>query len=69
MSLTEVLSGIRSLSRSDKIRAIQMLASELGHDGGDIIEAGQSYPIWSPDRAYSAAGALLQELQNGQSSS
>jgi hypothetical protein len=59
MSLAEVLPEVRTLSRLDKIRLIQFLAQELERDEGELIEPGQSYPVWSPDRAFSAAVALL----------
>jgi len=62
MSLTELLSDIQSLSRLDKIRLIQILARDIEHDEADLIEAGQSYPVWSPDRAYSAAATMLDAL-------
>jgi hypothetical protein len=55
MSLTEVLPEVQSLSRIDKIRLIQFLAQELERDESGLIEPGRSYPIWSPDRAFSAA--------------
>ena len=69
MSLTEVLPDVQSLSRLDKIRLIQLLAQELERDESDLIEAGHSYPVWSPDRAFPAAAALLQALEedNGES--
>jgi hypothetical protein len=63
MSLTEMLPEVRSLSRLDKIRLIQFLAQELEHDESDLIEPGRSYPVWSPDRAFTAAEALLQALE------
>ena len=62
VSLTEVLPDVQALSRLDKIHLIQFLARELEQDEGDLIEPGRSYPIWSPDRAFSAAAALLQAL-------
>ena len=62
MSLTDVLPEIQTLSRLDKIRLIQILAQELARDESELIEAGRSYPIWSPDRAFSAAASLLQAL-------
>jgi hypothetical protein len=62
VSLTDVLPEVRSLSRLDKIRLIQFLAQELERDAGSLIEPGQSYPISSPDRAFTAAAALLQAL-------
>ncbi len=69
MSLTDVLPDVQTLSRLDKIRLIQLLAHELERDEGDLIEAGRSYPVWSPDRAFAAADALLQALvhENGRS--
>jgi|GEM_PF-346843 hypothetical protein len=63
MSLTEVLPDVQALSRLDKIHLIQFLARELERDEGGLIEPGQSYPLWSPDRAFSAAAALLQALE------
>jgi hypothetical protein len=63
MSLTEVLPEVQSLSRLDKIRLIQFLAQELERETAGLIEPGRSYPIPSPDRAFSAAAALLQALE------
>jgi len=68
MSLAEVLPEVLSLSRLDKIRLIQFLAQDLEEDESGLIEPGRSYPIWSPDKAFTAAAALLQalEAENGQ---
>ncbi len=63
MSLTEVLPEVQSLSRLDKIRLIQVLAKDLERNDNDLIEPGRSYPVWSPDRAFTAAAALLQALE------
>jgi hypothetical protein len=64
MTLPDVLPELQQLSRIDKIRVIQFLASELEKDASELIEAGKSYPVWSPDRAFPAAAALLQALQD-----
>ena len=69
MSLPDVLPDLRSLSRIDKIRVIQFLASELENDAGELIEPGQSYPVWSPDRAFPAAESLWQALQDDKAQS
>jgi hypothetical protein len=61
-SLTDVLTELHELSRLDKIRAIQYLAEDLARDESGLIEAGRSYPIWSPDRAFSAAVTMLEAL-------
>jgi len=62
MSLAEVLPEVQSLSRLDKIRLIQLLAQELEREAGGLIEPGRSYPLPSPDRAFTAAAALLRAL-------
>ena len=62
MSLTDVLPEVQTLSRLDKIRLIQFLAQDLARDEEGLIEPGRSYPVWSPDRAFAAAAALLQAL-------
>jgi hypothetical protein len=63
VSLSEVLPDVQALSRLDKIRLIQFLAQELERDESGLIEPGRSYPVWSPDRAFSAAAALLEALE------
>jgi hypothetical protein len=63
MSLIEVLPEVKSLSQLDKIRLIQFLAQDLERQGGCLIEPGQSYPLPSPDRAFSAAATLLEALE------
>jgi hypothetical protein len=63
MSFVEVLPEVQSLSRLEKIRLIQFLAKELERDDASAIEPDQSYPVWSPDRAFGAAAALLQALE------
>jgi hypothetical protein len=64
MSLAEVLPEVQTLSRLDKIRLIQVLAQELEQDESVLIEPGRSYPVWSPDQAFTAAAALLQALEH-----
>jgi len=63
MPLTDVLPDVRALSRGEKLRLIQLLAQELERDEAELIEPGRSYPLWSPDRAFSAAASLLQALE------
>ena len=62
MSRVEVLPEVQSLSRLDKIRLIQFLTEDLERNDGGLIEPGRSYPIWLPDRAFTAAEALLNAL-------
>ncbi len=62
MSLTDILAEVQTLSRLDRIRLIQILARELEREESQLIEPGKSYPVWSPDRAFTAADALLDAL-------
>ena len=62
MSLSEMLPDVQSLSRIDKIKLIRLLAQELESDECRLIESGRSYPLWSPDRAFSAADTMLKAL-------
>lgn len=63
MSLTEVLPEVQSLSRLEKISLMEFLTQELERDKDHLIEPGRSYPVWSPDQAYSAAATLLEVLE------
>jgi hypothetical protein len=63
MSLAEVMPSVFSLSRSDKLRLIQLLAVDLAEaEVPPTIVAGQSYPLWSPEQAFDAAAVLLRAL-------
>lgn len=64
MTIAELLLSVRSLSRIDKLQLIQVLAADLAQaEEPAPIAAGQTYPLWSPDRAYDAAATLLQVLK------
>ena len=64
MSLSEVLPNVRSLSRTEKLQLIQVLAQELAEaENVPAIPTGQSYPIWSPFDAFGAAEVLWNALQ------
>ncbi len=64
MSYVEMLPEVRALSRIDKLRLIQVLADDLAQaEESTPFAAGQSFPLWSPDRAYDAAAVLLRELE------
>jgi len=63
MSFVDMLPEVRALSRIDKLRLIQLLAEDLAHaEESTPFAAGQTYPRWSPDRAYNAAAVLRREL-------
>lgn len=66
-SLPDLMPSLRTLSRADKIRAIQLLADELAREEGvPVIEAGASFPIWTPFDAFDAAAKLFEELKKAE---
>lgn len=64
MSLGDVLPDVQSLSRHDKLLLIKFLAHELAEQESELIEPGQSYPVWSPDSAFAAAATLMRALDD-----
>jgi len=63
MSLTDLLPEVRRLSRLEKIRLIQFLASDLEQNEEELIEPGRSCSVWSSERAFTTAAAPLQALE------
>lgn len=60
----ELLPTLRSLTRADKIRAIQLLAGDLAREEeAPALEVGASFPIWTPFDAFDAAARLAEELK------
>ena len=63
-TLPDLLPTLYSLSRADKLRVIQHLAVDLAQEEGvPFLEAGASYPIWTPFEAYDAAATLMKLLE------
>jgi hypothetical protein len=64
LALPQLLSTLRTWPRADKLRLVQFLVDELAREEGiSQIEAGASYPIWTPHNAFDAAATLLRALQ------
>jgi len=64
MSLLEMIPNIHTLSRTDKLRLIQLIAQDLTQSEDQLtLPANQSYPIWSPDTAFAAADTMLKILE------
>ena len=60
MSLAELQSSVKTLSRFEKLRLIQFIVSELAIEEGDaILKSGGTYPIWSPYDAFEAAEYII----------
>jgi hypothetical protein len=63
MSLAELMPALQNLPREDKLEVVRILVSELTRQEGiDLLQGGESYPIWTPFDAYDAAGSLQQLL-------
>ena len=55
---------LHALPRSDKVRLIQLLATDVAsEDGIDPIETDTTYPVWSPHEAFDGAATLLRALE------
>lgn len=64
MSLVEVMPAVRALSRTEKLRLVELIASELSREGGSVAaetETGSS--AWSPCASFEAAHVLLRALK------
>ena len=64
MSLPEVLPAVKNLSRVEKLRLIELVASDLAcAEEVSGLQAGQTYEVWSPHDAYQAAEVLRDMLE------
>jgi hypothetical protein len=65
MTLSEILPAIQSLPRADKLRLIQLLASDVARDEGVALDvANKTVPIWSPHDSFEGAATLLRVLDD-----
>jgi hypothetical protein len=63
MSLIELLTTAKTLSRADRIRLLQYLVADLAREEGiTLFEEGTAYPIWTPLHAFEAAATMLEAL-------
>ena len=64
MSVDELLPELRSLSRADRLRVVQVLVTELAREEGvALLEPERVYPVWTPYGAFEAAATLDQALR------
>jgi hypothetical protein len=63
MTVAHILTEIQSLPRSDKLQLLGLLVQELEAEDPLLLEAGATYPIWSPEQAFEGAETLWQILQ------
>ncbi|NJL20654.1 MAG: hypothetical protein HC895_07275 [Leptolyngbyaceae cyanobacterium SM1_3_5] len=63
MPLAELMSKIQELSKIDKLRLMQFLATELvKEEDPNFFIANQEYPVWSPYNASEAANVVMNLL-------
>ncbi len=62
MLSTELLTELHSLSRAEKLRAVQFLVNELAVEEESLMAPGTYYEVWSPYDAPAAAQTLLDLL-------
>jgi hypothetical protein len=63
MTLSEIMPSIQSLPRADKLRLIQLLATDIARDEGIVLDlADKTVPIWSPHDSFQGAATLLTVL-------
>jgi hypothetical protein len=67
MSLTELLPAVKSLTRTEQFKLIQIIAAELEReeprDPLALLEPGATYAIYTPEFAPGAADKLMQALE------
>jgi hypothetical protein len=59
----ELIRELRRLSRTDKLRAIQILANDLVAAEEEYFTSGAEYAVWSPYDAADAAEKLMALLE------
>jgi hypothetical protein len=64
MSLNELLPSVQTLPRSDKLRLLEWLASDLAREEEvALLTSKAEYSVWSPHDAHEAAAALSAFLE------
>ena len=60
MPFDELISQVQELSKIDKLRLMQFLATELvKEENENLFIANQEYPVWSPYNCSEAANVLM----------
>lgn len=63
MGITELLPILNKLSRAEKLKVMQFLASEFDREEANLLKPSMTYPIWSPYDAFEAADTMLKALE------
>ena len=64
MTLAELLPALHGVAKSDKLRAIQILAADVAREDEEMnVQNVSTFPVWSPCEAYEGADVLLRLLE------
>lgn len=64
MTLVELLPALHGLAKSEKLRAIQVLAADVAREDGEMLEPSEApYPVWSPYDSFDGAATLMRMLE------
>ena len=64
MTLTELLTMLKNLSRADKLKVMQFLITELLREEETTLQPGATYSLWSPLNSHEAAHKLSRLLES-----
>lgn len=64
MTIEELFPTLRSLTRTDKLKVMQFLVTELAREEEPTLEPGATYLVWSPLNSHEAAHKLAQLLES-----
>lgn len=66
MTLTDLLPTLRNLSRAEKFKVMEFLATELAREEELTLQPGATYSLLSPLNSHEAAQKLAQLLESEQ---
>ncbi len=69
MSISELMPLVNSLSQSDKLELLKVLATQIPNADLQVIFSAAEYPIWSPYDLTEAAEILQQMIKDDRESS
>ena len=67
MTTTELFLALKNLPRSEKLKVMQFLITELARDEEPSLQSGATYSLLSPLNSHEAAHKLAQLLESEQS--
>ncbi len=70
MSIADLLSTLKKLSRADKLKVMQFLVQEMATEEEILsLQPGETYHVWSPYNSHEAAQKLATLLESDKQTS